>query len=230
MAAHGKPLRPLSADRIVKAAFAIADRDGLPALSMRRVAKELGCNAMSLYEHITNKEELLDLVADSALAELPEIDPAAEWCTAITELMTALHSLLVRYPAVAHIMVQRRLSGPIALERGGAAIEALLRAGFDDATSVELFIAAASYTIGVSLYEIARKDPEVLGAVGRFDSLAEHDRPILYRLGRRIAMVTDERQFGAGLGHLLLGYSGERSSLAQERGAEANHLRTGKER
>jgi AcrR family transcriptional regulator len=209
MAVRGKSLPPLSADMIVKAAFAIADRDGLSALSMRRVAKELGCNPMSLYEHVANKEELLDLVADSALAELPEIDPATEWRAAMTEFMTAFHALLVRYPAVAHIMVQRPLSGPMALARGGPAIETLLRAGFDDATAVELFIAVASYTIGVSLYEIARKDPDLGGAVGRFDSLAEQDQPILYRLGRRIAMVTDERQFQAGLGHLLLGYSGE---------------------
>ena len=161
MAVHGKPLRPLSADRIVKAAFAIADRDGLPALSMRRVAKELGCNAMSLYEHITNKEELLDLVADSALAELPEIDPAAEWCTAITELMTALHSLLVRYPAVAHIIVQRRLSGRLRWNAGGRR----LRRCCAQVSTTQLRWSCSSqprYTIGVSLYEIARKDPEVL--------------------------------------------------------------------
>lgn len=194
---------------IVKAAFAIAARDGLPAVSMRRVAKELGCTPMSLYEHVANKEELLDLVADSALAELPEIDPATDWYAAMTELMTALHALLVRYPAAAHIMVARPLSGPMALERGGPAIETLLRAGFDDATSVELFIAIASYTIGVSLYEIARRGPEALEAVARFDALAEQDQPTLYRLGRRIATVTDERQFQAGLRHLLLGYSAE---------------------
>lgn len=230
MAARDKSLTPLSADGIVKAAFAIADRDGLSAVSMRRVAKELGCTPMSLYEHVTNKEELLDLVADSALAELPEIDSATEWSTAMTDLMTALHALLVRYPAVAHIMVQRPLSGPMALERGGPAIETLLRAGFDDATSVELFIAVASYTIGVSLYEIARKGPEVLGAVERFDSLAEHDQPVLYRLGRRIAMVTDERQFQAGLRHLLLGYSGERRSSPDRPGDAANQPRTGKRR
>jgi AcrR family transcriptional regulator len=200
---------------IVKAAFVIASRDGLSAVSMRRVAKELACNPMSLYEYVANKEELLDLVADTALAELPEIDPATDWYTAMTELMSALHALLVRYPAVAHIMVARPLSGPMALERGGPAIETLLRAGFDDATAVELFIAVASYTLGVALYEIARKGPEALDAVARFDALAEHEQPILYRLGRRIATVTDERQFQAGLAHLLLGYSAEWAGSGQ---------------
>jgi AcrR family transcriptional regulator len=214
---------------IVKAAFVIADRDGLPAVSMRRVAKELGCNPMSLYEHVTDKEELLDLVADTALAELPEIDPAADWYIAMIELMTGLHALLVRYPAAAHIMVARPLSGPMALERGGPAIETLLRAGFDDATSVELFIAAASYTIGVSLYEIARKGPEALDAVARFDRLAEQDQPILYRLGRRIATVTDERQFQAGLRHLLLGYGAE-PAAARQREDAADQLPTGVQR
>ena len=215
MATREGALPPLSADLIVKAAFVIADRDGLSAVSMRRVAKELACNPMSLYEHVANKEELLDLVADSALAELPEIDPATDWYAAMAELMTAFHALLVRYPAVAHIMVARPLSGPMALQRGGPAIETLLRAGFDDATAVELFIAVSSYTIGVSLYEIARKGPEALGAVARFDALAEHDQPILYRLGRRIATVTDEHQFQAGLRHLLLGYSTERRGSVQ---------------
>lgn len=212
---------------IVKAAFTIADRDGLPAVSMRRVAKELACNPMSLYEHVAGKEDLLDLVADSALAELPEIDPATEWRAAMTELMTALHALLVRYPAVAHIMVARPLSGPMALERGGPAIETLLRAGFDDETAVELFIAVSSYTMGVALYEIARREPGAVGAVARFDALAEQDQPILYRLGRRIAMVTDERQFQAGLGHLLLGYSAERSGPAQDENGPGQHENTG---
>ena len=102
---------------------------------------------VDLLERITNKGELLDLVADSALAELPRDRPGGRVVRRHRpKLMTALHSLLVRYPAVAHIMVQRRLSGPIALERGGAAIKRLPRAGFDDATSVELFIAAASST------------------------------------------------------------------------------------
>ncbi|HTK68005.1 MAG TPA: TetR/AcrR family transcriptional regulator [Pseudonocardia sp.] len=206
MATRDESLPPLSRDMIVKAAFVIADRDGLAAVSMRRVAKELACNPMSLYEHVGNKEELLDLVADSALADLPEIDPDTGWVTAMTELMTALHALLMRYPAVAHIMVARPLSGPMALERGGPAIETLLRAGFDDATAVELFIAASSYTLGVSLYEIARKGPQALEAIARFDTLAESDQPILYRLGRRIAAVTDEHQFQSGLRRLLLGY------------------------
>ena len=195
---------PLSSAGIVDAALRIADDEGLPAVSMRRVAAELSCTPMSLYEHVANKEALLDLMADEAMASLPELKPGAPWDREMKRFFTAFHELFLQHPAVAHVMVTRPLSGPVALRRGEPALAVLVAAGFTDAQTVELFIALASYTIGASLYELARRDTNAHDT--RWDELpAEH--PLMRRLAPHMQRSTGGRQFARGLQHLLDSYA-----------------------
>jgi AcrR family transcriptional regulator len=205
MAVRDKALVPLSEDTIVAAALAIADRDGLDALSMRSLAKRLQCNPMSLYEHVANKDALLDLMADRSMAALPELDPQGDWREELTRFFVAFHALFVEHPAVAHVTVQRPLSGETTLRRGEPALQTLLQAGFGDDEAVELFIALANYTIGASLYELARRGPEQPLAAHRFDALDEGEHPTLHRLAPKIAQAAGDRQFRRGLTRLMLG-------------------------
>src|SRR3954452_15729442 len=121
---------PLSSEAIVAVALRIADADGIAAVSMRRVAAELSCTPMSLYEHVTNKDALLDLMADQAMDTLPELRPGAAWDREMKRFFTAFHELFLAHPAVAHVMVARPLSGPVALRRGEPALAVLVAAGF----------------------------------------------------------------------------------------------------
>jgi TetR/AcrR family tetracycline transcriptional repressor len=211
MAVRDKTLVPLNADMIVAAALAIADRDGLGALSMRTLAKKLECNPMSLYEHVANKDALLDLMADHSMAALPELDPQGEWRAELTRFFVAFRELFLEHPAVAHVTVQRPLSGETTLRRGEPAFETLLHAGFDDDKAVELFIALANYTTGASLYELARRGPHQPLAAHRFDTLRESEHPTLHRLAPKIAQVAGEDQFRRGLTHLVDSYEPGRS-------------------
>ena len=70
---------PLSRERIITAAVAIVDAQGLEALSMRKLGASLGVEAMSLYNHVTNKDDVLDGVLDHVLREVPLPDPALAW-------------------------------------------------------------------------------------------------------------------------------------------------------
>lgn len=196
---------PLSPHGIVDAALAIADAEGVGALSMRRVATALNCAPMSLYEHVANKDALLDLMADVALASLPELKPGAPWQREMKRFFTAFHELFLAHPAVAHVMVTRPLSGPVAMRRGEPGFAVLVAAGFTDAQAVEVFIALASYTIGASLYEVARRETNANDT--RFDSQTGDEHPLLARLAPHLQKSTGGRQFARGLQHLIDSYS-----------------------
>jgi AcrR family transcriptional regulator len=205
MAVRAKTLEPLSPEAIVDAALRIADADGIGAVSMRRVAADLSCTPMSLYEHVANKDALLDLMADQAMASLPELRPGAPWQREMTRFFTAFHELFLAHPAVAHVMVTRPLSGPVALRRGEPAFAVLVAAGFSDAQAVEAFIALASYTIGASLYELARRETHTRDT--RFeDDVVAVEYPLLVRLAPHLHRSTGGQQFRRGLRHLLDSY------------------------
>jgi AcrR family transcriptional regulator len=203
MAVRDTALTPLTEATIVAAALAIADRGGLEALSMRSLARELACNPMSLYVHVANKDALLDLMADRSMAALPALRHDGDWRAEITRFFVAFHDLFVEHPAVAHVMVQRPLAGQTTVRRGERALETLLAAGFDDTEAVELFITLANYTIGASLYELARDAPTKPMASHRFDELDEGEHPTLYRLRAKIAAAGSDTQFRRGLSRLL---------------------------
>lgn len=196
-----KPVRPLTPEAIVNAALAIADTEGLAALSMRRIAAALGCNPMSLYEHVANKEALLDLMADQAMAALPELSSTADWRAEMDRFFTAFHELFLTHPAIAHVMVTRPLSGPVTLTRAEPALAVLSAAGMTDTEAVQLFIALAAYTIGASLYELARRDTSRRDT--QIDQLDPASHPTVRRLAPQLRAAAGPGQFEHGLKRLL---------------------------
>ncbi|AEV82612.1 Tetracycline repressor protein class A [Actinoplanes sp. SE50] len=90
------PQPALSLDRIVAAAIGIADRDGLAALSMARLAERLGCAPMSLYRHVANKDELLVFMQDAAPGEPPRLPPG--WRDGLAAWARALRAVLAAHP------------------------------------------------------------------------------------------------------------------------------------
>ncbi|GAB3479189.1 TetR/AcrR family transcriptional regulator C-terminal domain-containing protein [Amycolatopsis cihanbeyliensis] len=120
-AGHGDPpsgTRPgpkpgLSVDEIVAAAIAVADAEGMSALSMRAVGERLGRTAMALYTYVPRKSELIDLMYDQALAELPTDYPAeAGWRAVVTDWARDLWALYVRHPWMLQVSQARPVLGP----------------------------------------------------------------------------------------------------------------------
>ncbi|WP_091091775.1 TetR/AcrR family transcriptional regulator C-terminal domain-containing protein [Micromonospora nigra] len=108
---RGRP--DLSVDRIVRTAIDIADADGLPALSMRRVAENLGVGTMSLYTHVPGKAELLDVMLDTVTGEavLPD-DPATGWRERLRRIAHANWDLYLRHPWLLQVATTRPPLGP----------------------------------------------------------------------------------------------------------------------
>jgi AcrR family transcriptional regulator len=88
---------PLSRERILEAAIGLADESGIEALSMRKLARELGVEAMSLYNHVPNKGALVDAMADAVLAEI-ELPETGDWRAAIRQCAVSAHDVLLRHP------------------------------------------------------------------------------------------------------------------------------------
>ncbi|MFW3170805.1 TetR/AcrR family transcriptional regulator [Geodermatophilus sp. CPCC 206100] len=109
------PRPGLDVDRIVTAAVRLADAEGLAALSMRRVAADLGVGAMSLYTHVPGKGELVDLMLDAVLAELypdEEVVRGGDWRARLAAVARANWDLFLRHPWALHVATGRPPLGP----------------------------------------------------------------------------------------------------------------------
>jgi AcrR family transcriptional regulator len=120
---------PISRDAIVQAAIGLLDREGLDALSMRRLGDELGAGAASLYWHVGSKDGLLDLVLDEIIGEneVPDADPA-RWQEQLKEVAREQRRISLRHPYVVRVSIGRIPMGPNAL-RLSERVLAILRAG-----------------------------------------------------------------------------------------------------
>src|SRR5215211_7588015 len=98
MAATTEPRLPLSRERILAAAVDVADENGIESLTMRRLGNTLGFEAMSLYNHVANKDDLLDGMIDRVLAETEAPSPSEEWDAAIRASALSVHHALRRHP------------------------------------------------------------------------------------------------------------------------------------
>src|SRR5947199_9005908 len=98
MAAKAESRLPLSRERILRAALAIADEHGVEALTMRKLGQALGFEAMSLYNHVANKDDVLDGMLDLVLGETELPAEAASWDAAVRGSAISVHDALRRHP------------------------------------------------------------------------------------------------------------------------------------
>ena len=103
---------PLTRDRIVQAALGLARHEGLAGVSMRKLAQELGVEAMSLYHHVPNKRALLVLMADRSLATLRPVDPTAPWTERLVDLLQDIFLAGVENPAMISVLAAQELDAP----------------------------------------------------------------------------------------------------------------------
>ena len=110
-----EPRTPLSRDRVLRAAVALADREGIDALSMRRLAQELGVVPMALYKHVANKDELLDGMVDVVVGEIDPPRTGTDWKTAVRERILSARRALLRHPWASRVMESRPRPTPAVL-------------------------------------------------------------------------------------------------------------------
>lgn len=145
---------PLTRHRALVAAVAVADGEGLTALTMRRLARELGVEAMSLYHHVANKEDILDGMVELVFGEIELPDADLPWKVAMRRRGESVRAALLRHPWAISVMQSRRSPGPATLGHHDAVLGCCRRAGFSVPMAAHAFSLMDSYIYGFVLQEV----------------------------------------------------------------------------
>lgn len=142
---------PLTRERVLQAAISLADQGGLESLSMRKLGQELGVEAMAVYYHFANKDEVLDGIVDLVFSEVELPDPGADWKTAMRRRAISLRDALARHRWAIGMMESRVNPGPATLRHHDAVIGSLLAGSFDMAMAAHAYSLLDSYIYGFAL-------------------------------------------------------------------------------
>lgn len=146
---------PLSRERVLDAAIALADESGLESLSMRKLGQALGVEAMSLYNHVANKDEILDGIVDVVVGEIEVPPTGADWTVAARRRVLSARETLARHPWATGLMESRVNPGPATLRYFDAVLGSFRDAGFSVEMAAHAFSVLDAYIYGFALQELS---------------------------------------------------------------------------
>jgi len=144
---------PLSRERVLRAAVAMADESGIGSLSMRKLGEALGVEAMSLYNHVANKDDLLDGMVDRVFSEIGLPSGGTEWKAAMRRRAISARAVLSCHRWAIGLMESRTSPGPATLRHHDAVIGSLREGGFSIEMAAHAFSVLDSYIYGFALQE-----------------------------------------------------------------------------
>jgi len=147
------PRTPLSRERVLHAAAVFADENGIETLSMRRLAQAVGVEAMSLYNHVANKEDMLDGMIDLVFSEIELPSAEGGWKRAMRQRAISVRTALSRHRWAIGLMESRTSPGPATMRHHDAVLGYLREAGFSLELAAHAYSALDSYIYGFALQE-----------------------------------------------------------------------------
>ena len=143
----------LNRERVIAAAVSLADAGGLQGLSMRRLGEDLGVEAMSIYNHVANKDDLINGMADAVFAEIELPSHSDDWKTAIRKRSISFRDVLARHPWATTVRDSGTSPGPATLRHHDRVIGTLRNGGFTVPEAAHAFSAIDSYIYGFAMQE-----------------------------------------------------------------------------
>jgi AcrR family transcriptional regulator len=211
--------QPLSRERVLSAAIGLADEAGLDAVSMRRLAHRLGVEAMSLYHHVRNKDEILAGMVEAVIAEIELPQAGRPWKAAIRRFAVSAYETYARHPWAAPLSLRGRLPGEARMAYMDAVLGSLSSAGLSETSADLAYHVLESHIMGFTLWEGAMQlgDPSDLARAAnafldrvpadRFPHLVDHihqhlrprpaDAPGAFTFGLDLLLDGIERQAAA---------------------------------
>jgi len=171
----------LTRERIITAAMELIERDGANAVSMRRIASELGTGVMSLYNYVPSRAALLDGVADQVMSSIElTIDPGASWEDQVRAQARAFQQIARTYPRCTMVVVSRPADSPATLRPVELALATFRSAGFGGEDAVRAVRAFIAYIVGSLVREVGvTPGLEPQRPLGQDPAILAADRPIL---------------------------------------------------
>lgn len=202
---------PLTRDRVIEAALRVMDEEGLDAVSMRRVAREVGVEAMSLYHHVEDKEDLLDGICEHIMAGFEFPDPADDWAENCRRGARAWRRLLQAHPAVMRLFAEQR--GPTrsidSMRPTEFALRILRASGLSDRDTAQAFHAFGGYIQGFVIMELGSiaggSDEDHTKMHAELADALPDEFPTLRAVARYFAECDSDEQFEFGLDLLIRG-------------------------
>ena len=209
---NATPRIPLTRERVLQAAIALCDEGGIESLSMRKLGQELGVEAMSLYNHVANKDDILDGIVDEVVSEI-EVPPIGDdWKAALRQRANSARAVLSRHPWATGLIESRTNPGPATLRYYDSVIGSLREAGFSIEMAAHAFSALDSYIYGFALQEVSLpfETSEEASDVAEIllERLPADEYPHLTEMTTEHAMKPDydyANEFGFGLELILDG-------------------------
>src|SRR5437870_4020556 len=152
--ARTEPRIPLNRDRVLRAALALADEGGIESLTMRRLGQELGVEAMSLYNHVANKDDILDGVVDLVLSDIDVPPTGTDWKTAMRQRAISAHGVLLAHPWAALLIMSRFNIGPGMTRYLDATLGRLREGGFSIEGALDAWHTLDSHLYGFTLQQL----------------------------------------------------------------------------
>jgi AcrR family transcriptional regulator len=203
---------PLSKERVLRAAVVLADTGGVEALSMRKLAQTLGVEAMSLYNHVRNKEDILDGIVDVVVGEIDVCPSGADWKATLRQQVMSARKVLLRHPWAPPVIESRTGMSPAMMAYMNAVIGLLREGGFSIKLAHHAIHVLGSRVLGFTqdLFDDSTElSPEMAAMVAR--ELADN-----YPYAAEMAMAVshdgglggcdDDLEFEFGLGLILDGF------------------------
>jgi AcrR family transcriptional regulator len=154
-AAQPKRRLPLNRERVLDAALALADEGGIEALSMRRIAQALGVEAMSLYNYVEGKDDILDAIVEIVLNEIDIPSDESDWKAALRRTASSAHETLVRHRWACSLMLGRTSVSPPRVRWMESVLGTLRKAGFSADLTHHAYHALDSHITGFTLWRVS---------------------------------------------------------------------------
>jgi AcrR family transcriptional regulator len=211
----------LNRDRVLRAAMTLADEQGIDQVTMRKLGQSLGVEAMSLYNHVANKDDLFAGMVDLVLGEIEIPAADGEWTDSIRRSAISIRQALKRHPWACGLMMSRAGFRPLRLQYMDALLGRLREAGFSADTTYHAYHLLDSHILGFTLWESGyaagaedfEKSVEARGSAAEFSRqlrlaghpyLAEHAEQHVARAGRSFG-ANERGAFELGLDLILEG-------------------------
>ena len=206
-----KSRAPLNRDQILAIAIDVADERGVAAVTMREVASRLGVEAMSLYNHVANKDDILDGMLDAVIEQFDLPTDVSDWREAMRRRAVSAHEVFGHHPWAPMLLDSRESSGPSRLRYFDWVLGTLVEAGFALDAAVRAFSLLDSYIYGFGIQQFNMSadgdaSPEEM-AEAILTAIPAHEYPYLHRMASH-AMQTGydaDADFGFGLEIILDG-------------------------
>jgi AcrR family transcriptional regulator len=213
---------PLTRDRVIDAALMLMDEEGLEAVTMRRLAKELGVEAMSLYHHVEDKEDLLDGICERVMAEFRFPEPTGAWAEDARRGAREWRRLLRSHPNVMRLFAEQR--GPVrsidSLRPMEYALKLLRGSGIPDRDVAQAFHAFGGYIQGFVMMELGSiaggSDEAHLKAHAELAEALPEEFATLRAVGPLFAECPSDEQFEFGLDLLIRGLEAKARNADRE--------------